>query len=129
MWWSSRTEPIVTGWAGGPAALALRDLAPREIFARAIASLAKLLQVRRSALAGAVLDWETHNWSRDPLARGAYSFVRAGCDEAAVRLQRAVAQTLFFAGEATASGEETGTVHGALASGLRAAEEVDAVLG
>jgi monoamine oxidase len=36
--------------------------------------------------------------------------------------------TLFFAGEATADGEEVGTVHGALSSGVRAAKEVIAAL-
>jgi monoamine oxidase len=39
-----------------------------------------------------------------------------------------VRDTLFFAGEATADGEETGTVHGALGSGIRAAKEVAVVL-
>jgi monoamine oxidase len=38
-----------------------------------------------------------------------------------------VAGTLFFAGEATAT--DLGTVHGALASGVRAAEEILATRG
>ena len=70
-----------------------------------------------------VIAWETHNWSRDPFSRGAYSFISAGHEDAAKTLREPVQDTLFFAGEATADGEEVGTVHGALASGLRAAAE------
>jgi len=36
----------------------------------------------------------------------------------------AVGSTLFFAGEATNTEDQTGTVHGAIASGRRAADEV-----
>ena len=45
-----------------------------------------------------------------------------------VQLNEIASDTLFFAGEATADGEEVGTVHGALASGLRAAGEISSVL-
>jgi uncharacterized protein with NAD-binding domain and iron-sulfur cluster len=37
--------------------------------------------------------------------------------------------TVFFAGEATADPAQVGTVHGAFASGIRAAREVAASLG
>jgi monoamine oxidase len=75
-----------------------------------------------------VVAWETHNWSRDPFSRGAYSFITAGHEDAAKKLREPVQHTLFMAGEATADSEEIGTVHGALASGLRAAKEVGAAL-
>jgi monoamine oxidase len=66
----------------------------------------------------------SHDWTRDPFSRGAYSFTAAGQDLAGRELRRPVAGTLFFCGEATAEGAEVGTVHGALRSGLRAAREV-----
>ena len=44
-------------------------------------------------------------------------------DDASEWLREPVQDTLFFAGEATADGEEIGTVHGALSSGLRAAAD------
>jgi monoamine oxidase len=47
---------------------------------------------------------------------------------AADRLAAPLGDTLFFAGEATAGGGSTGTVHGALASGQRAAREALAAL-
>jgi monoamine oxidase len=128
VWWSLRNDSIVTGWAGGPAALALRKSTRAALFRHATASLAKLWKVSPASVRGAVQSWDTHAWSQDPFSRGAYSFAVAGQDDAPGRLREPVQDTLFFAGEATADGEEVGTVHGALGSGLRAAKEVGAVL-
>jgi monoamine oxidase len=125
VWWSLRGDSVVTGWAGGPAALAFTGRSRRAIFERALSSLARILGRSRTAIRFAVRGWEAHDWSRDAFSRGAYSFTAAGQDDAPRRLREPVGKTLFFAGEATAEGEETGTVHGALASGLRAAQEVD----
>jgi monoamine oxidase len=129
VWWSLSGEPILTGWAGGPAAQALAGRSAAGIHATALRSLAQILRVPTPKLGAAITAAAMHNWSRDPFARGAYSFTRAGHDGAAEQLRQPVKNTLFFAGEATADGEEVGTVHGALASGLRAAEEVARVLG
>lgn len=124
VWWSLTSAPVITGWAGGPAAEALAHTSDRMIFEKALTSLAKLLSVSRMGLHEAVLAWQMHHWGRDPFSRGAYSFIAAGQDDAAGKLRTPVQDTLFFAGEATADGEEVGTVHGALGSGLRAADEV-----
>jgi len=63
-------------------------------------------------------------WGADPFAFGSYSFNAVGYDPA---MRRALAQPvdgrLFLAGEAT-SGNDFATVHGAYASGLRAAEQL-----
>lgn len=124
VWWALRNDSIVTAWAGGPAALALAGQTRRAVFDRAVASLATLLKTPAAAIRGAVLGWEMHDWSRDPFSRGAYSFTAVDADDAPARLRKPIQATLFFAGEATAEGEETGTVHGALVSGLRAAREI-----
>jgi monoamine oxidase len=65
----------------------------------------------------------THDWTRDPHARGAYSYVGVGGINAAKRLSQPLRGTLFFAGEATESAN-SGTVEGALASGMRAFRQV-----
>lgn len=124
VWWALTQAPVITGWAGGPAAQALARCPDRALFEKALTSLSKILGVSRIGLHAAVLDWQTHHWGRDPFSRGAYSFTAAGQDDAAAKLREPVRGTLFFAGEATADGEEVGTVHGALGSGLRAAAEV-----
>jgi monoamine oxidase len=49
--------------------------------------------------------------------------------EALQALAEPVAGTLFFAGEATDTTGQEGTVHGALATGLRAARELLAAAG
>ena len=80
--------------------------------------------VPTAQLRRAILGWETHDWLRDPFSRVAYSFTAAVLDNASEKLREPVRDTLFFAGEATADGEEVGSVHGAFASGLRVAKEV-----
>ncbi|MFY9781575.1 MAG: FAD-dependent oxidoreductase [Candidatus Baltobacteraceae bacterium] len=66
----------------------------------------------------------THDWQRDPFARGAYSYALVGGEKAHETLVRPIEDAPWFAGEATAGGAEGGTVAGALESGLRAAREI-----
>lgn len=67
-------------------------------------------------------NWYYHDWQRDPFAAGAYSYPLAG-PSGRNALARAVAGTLFFAGEATEP-EESASVGGAIHSGRRAAREL-----
>ena len=60
----------------------------------------------------------------DDFSRGAYSYVCTGGAGAPHRLAEPVDDTLFFAGEATDVSGHLGTVHGAIASGRRAADEI-----
>ena len=62
------------------------------------------------------------DWRRDPFSLGAYSWVPVGQLGRQQDLGAAVDKTMFFAGEAT-SQEMSGTVHGAIESGCRAAGE------
>ncbi|HVU33343.1 MAG TPA: NAD(P)/FAD-dependent oxidoreductase [Opitutaceae bacterium] len=124
VWWSLTDDATLTAWAGGPRASALASRPEAEIRRTAVAVLSRVLDVPASVIDAAALDSAMHNWSRDPFSRGAYTFIRAGHDDASSRLREPLRDTLFFAGEATADGEETGTVHGALASGIRAAKEI-----
>jgi monoamine oxidase len=65
-----------------------------------------------------------HDWQSDTFARGAYSYGKAGAKDAQLVLSLSIEDTLFFAGEATDLSGHNGTVHGAIASGRRAAAEV-----
>jgi monoamine oxidase len=69
-----------------------------------------------------------HDWVHDPFSRGAYSYQMVGGTDAPNVLARPLAGTLFFAGEATDTGGATGTVHGAIASGRRAARQMQRAL-
>jgi monoamine oxidase len=124
VWWNLSGKPLLTGWAGGPAAIALSHRSTGGILERAVKSLSEIFGVPKAPLRAAIAGWAIHNWSRDPYSRGAYSFIAAGQEDAARRLRAPLQETLFFAGEATADGAEVGTVHGALSSGVRAAQEV-----
>ena len=128
VWWSLTGDRVLTGWAGGPAALPLARRSKASIRDKALHSLSQIFATPAPVLRRALQDFATHNWSRDPFSRGAYSYTAKGLDDASERLREPVADTLFFAGEATADGEEIGTVHGAYSSGLRVAKEVQDVL-
>ncbi|HEV2459069.1 MAG TPA: FAD-dependent oxidoreductase, partial [Ktedonobacterales bacterium] len=130
-WWTSyplRT-PMLTAWVGGPRAERLAAKPADAIADQAVAALARVLGVDRRELESQLEGWYVHDWSVDPYARGAYSWVRAGGIDAPGRLAAPVEDTLFFAGEATDESGNTGTVHAALAEGTRAAGAVIARLG
>lgn len=129
-WWTSHPllTPVLTGWVGGPRAARLAAHADAPIVEQAVEALARVLRVRRGMLEARLDGWMVHNWSADPYSRGAYSYVCAGGLEAPAALGAPVEDTLFFAGEATNDAGHTGMVHGALATGIRAADEVSAAL-
>jgi monoamine oxidase len=112
----------IVAWAGGPRATSLERLSESERVALALDAFGDLFAERDLARsefeAGA-----THDWSRDPFARGAYSYVVTGAEDARARLGVPLDGTLFFAGEATATDGQCGTVSGAFGSGLRAARD------
>ena len=110
--------PLLTAWAGGPKAGRLTGSAERPLVTHALASVQSVLG-KAPALAQAYVQ----DWQRDPFARGGYSYVLVGGEHARQELATPVADTLFFAGEAT-DVEEAGTVAGALRSGTRAARQI-----
>jgi len=63
-------------------------------------------------------------WGPDPLARGGYAHLPPGAADARPALAAPEGQRLFFAGEATAHDTNPQTVHGAIESGYRAADEL-----
>jgi len=118
---------LVVAWAGGPKADALSGLAETDRIGRALAGFGTLLnepELAHEEFEGG----RTHDWSRDPFTRGAYSYVAVGGTRARETLAASVDGTLFFAGEATATDGQSGTVNGALDTGERAAVEAAASL-
>jgi len=128
-WWCAPgTDRVVVGWAAGGDAEALTGRPDHVLRDAGLGSLAAGLGRAPAELAAELEHWSVHDWRADPFARGAYSWVPAGALGAPAALAAPVAETLFFAGEATASLEAIGTVHGAVATGQRAAREVAAAL-
>ena len=122
IWWSSLPvrAPVIVAWCGGPRA----EAAPPDPAAwvpLALDALARLTGLPAEMLAGELQSWHAHNWSADPYSKGAYSYVRVGGVPAHQRFGDPVEDTLYFAGEAVNAEGHIGTVHGAIASGERAA--------
>lgn len=65
------------------------------------------------------------DWSLEPHIRGGVSYIKpGGSNQDRIDLSAPVNNRLFFAGEATDTNGEFGTINGALLSGERAAQEV-----
>jgi monoamine oxidase len=129
-WWSTlpARAPVLTGWAAGRRADELSFHSKPVVVRLALAALAELLDIDRRRLRDLLRSAHLHDWQADPFARGAYSWIVVGSAGAARELAAPLDGTLFFAGEATEVTGHWGTVHGAIASGKRAAREVLASL-
>jgi monoamine oxidase len=125
-WWTAMPMkwPIITGWAPFRSADHLSGKSQPSVVQQALRTLAKLLNVNLGNLQNWLEAAYSHDWQSDPFSRGAYSYGKVGSDGAQQALASAVESTLFFAGEATDISGNNGTVHGAIASGCRAATEI-----
>jgi len=124
-WWTMKPlrAPILTAWAGGHSADALLAEGRDAMIDRVLDSMSAAWSVPRKRIDALLVGAFTHDWQSDPFSRGAYSYAGVGGSGMHDVLAKPMKKTLFFAGEATNS-EETGTVSGAIASGLRAAREL-----
>lgn len=124
-WWSQlpvRT-PLLVGWFAGGGAGKLIGKPVDELKEAALNSLATILKATRKTIDDQFEKVHYHDWNKDPFSLGAYSYAVCGSADAALKLAKPVAGKLFFAGEATNSDGEAGTVHGAIQTGVRAADE------
>ncbi len=129
MWWSPSqgrdSDAVVwTALVSGDGAVDLLRHGEASALERGLAALARELDLPGLASADARLV----NWPDDPFARGGYSLVTPGHRGAREELALPT-PPLFWAGEATAPEARAATVHGALSSGVRAANEVRRALG
>lgn len=113
-------KPVLMCLLSGSVARAAEAL-PDE---RLVGSAMEWIRAAFGASAPAPVAHQVTRWSADPFTYGSYSFFAKGSAPAdAEALAAPVGERLFFAGEAT-SRDHPATVHGAYASGLRAAAEV-----
>lgn len=125
-WWTTMPKklPMITGWAPAQCAEKLSGNDRSFVIERSLQTLGSLLGVEPQELEGWLDAAYFHDWQNDPFSRGAYSYGAVGADSAQEDLGSPVENTLFFAGEATDVTGHNGTVHGAIASGHRAAQEI-----
>jgi monoamine oxidase len=130
-WWTSMPDPtpVITAWAAGPKATALAGKInfaenPRGLLVEALRALARMFGSSAADLERMLVAWHAHDWQADEYSRGAYSYTPSGALDASLRMTQPIARTLYFAGEHTDIEGQWGTVHAALRSGLRAAEQI-----
>lgn len=125
-WWTAMPEefPIITGWAPFRCAEQLSGKDENFVVEASLDTLSRLLPIKRSELDDGLVAAYWHDWQSDPFSRGAYSYVKICGENAPRALGTPVDGTLFFAGEASDVSGHNGTVHGAIASGRRAANEI-----
>jgi monoamine oxidase len=125
-WWTTAPVklPLLTGWAPFHCASRLSGQSESFVIQHSVATLHRLFGVSIQELEGLLEHAYFHDWQTDPFSRGAYSYGKAGGVQAPQALALPVDNTLFFAGEATDANGLNGTVHGAIASGRRAAIEI-----
>jgi monoamine oxidase len=114
---------------GGPKAVALAQKIqasanPTALVDESLGALSRVFGLPASHLQAKLVSLHTHDWQADPYSRGAYSYAPAGAVDASKIIAEPALNTLFFAGEHTDTTGHWGTVHGALASGLRAAAQI-----
>ena len=124
LWWRpgilrDDEAPVITAYFGGSAVERFRALGEGASLA-AIRDLEDFFDVK---LESRLRNARFVDWPADPFARMSYSYIPPRGAGLRAELAQPVDDTLFFAGEAT-NHVRPSTVHGALESGLRAAQEV-----
>lgn len=131
MWWSpnfghpqqASGEQVWTAFASGDWARSLlseaHETTTEAMLTNALNSLAQALDMSLPK----PKTMKLINWPADPYTLGGYSYPAPGHTRARADLA-APTPPLFWAGEATAPVHQTATVHGALVSGRRAAQDV-----
>jgi monoamine oxidase len=112
--------PVLTVYTGASAARVLNRLGPEGAVRAVVADLRTIFGLPYDP---AVAAFRFVDWSADPFAGLGYSFVRPGGVGARALLAAPTEGVLFWAGEAT-NPARPATVHGAVESGIRVAEEV-----
>jgi monoamine oxidase len=125
-WWTSghgrKGSSIITCYTTAARARIIDTMSETEALILGLRQLGRLLDVPFEKLSKHLTKSKRVSWAQDVYAQGAYAHVPPGASEARVDLAKPESN-LFFAGEATAYHSTPQTVHGAIDSGVRAAEE------
>jgi monoamine oxidase len=123
-WWNDPRGPVLTGWAGGTKADRLQSLSQAQLQGLCLEILGRMFSQRPQTLRRQLVNMHHHRWDQDEDFLGAYSYIPVGGLDLPGMLAAPIANTLFFAGEATVRDAQMGMVFGAYETGLRAAREI-----
>ena len=126
VWWTAHPAESnsLTGWVGGPRSEFLARFTPSQLAEIATHALALIFSLDPIYVRGQLIRCHTHNWQHDGLTVGAYSYIPAGSLDAPSKMTIPASNTLYFAGEHTDTTGHWGTVHAAIRSGQRAAQQI-----
>ena len=126
VWWTPHPTQsnTLTGWVGGPRSEAFANFTAAQLGEAACTELARIFALDAAYLRNQLISCHTHNWQRDTLTYGAYSYVPAGAIDACSKMTLPASNTLYFAGEHTDTTGHWGTVHAAIRSGQRTAQQI-----
>lgn len=126
VWWTAHPweAHTLTGWVGGPQSQVFDQCTREQVGDMACRQLANVFSLPVDYLRMQLVCCATHDWQADPWSCGAYSYVPSGGLDAVLKMATPVEETLYFAGEHTDVTGHWGTVHAAMRSGLRAAQQV-----
>jgi monoamine oxidase len=125
-WWTQMPlrSPYLVAWQGGPKAYEMSTWSEKKRVNTALTTLAFLTGRKKEFLIDHCVRSFSHNWSKDPYALGAYSYIGVQADRSLAKLKKAFAGNIYLAGEGIADNSGRGTVHGAFKSGREAAEKI-----
>ena len=126
VWWTPHPAPsnTLTGWVGGPRSEFLARFTPSQLAEIACHALALIFTLDPIYIRGQLVNCHSHNWQHDALTVGAYSYIPAGSLNGPSKMTIPAERTLYFAGEHTDTTGHWGTVHAAIRSGQRAADQI-----
>ena len=126
-WWTQApaTNPILTGWFGGPRVREWTDLNDESLLQLATDSLAGIFKIDHAVLVEKIVAGRVFNWAKDDYSLGGYAYDSLNRDKHLEELLQPEENTLYFSGEALEKKKTTlGTVEAALACGARTAQRV-----
>lgn len=120
-WGRSQEVPILTALIGGRSGANFSQMDEVAAIMAGLDDLSQMFAIEY--LPARLVEGHFINWGTDPYSKMGYSYVPVGAAGMRQVLAEAVNKVLFFAGEATTA-THPATVHGALLSGWRAAQEI-----
>jgi monoamine oxidase len=124
-WTYGQSIPVITGFLTGEQAQLLSDTRSQnqiaQIFVKQLDTIYSTDDNRQPA-SDAFVDFKIQDWTKERFIRGSYSAPQVHSEGARIELAKPVGKVLFFAGEAT-NMNAAATIHGAMVSGRRAADE------
>lgn len=122
-WWTQlpADSNLLTGWLGGPKAAEKIFEPEAGLLQTALDSLSSIFSMPPAMLREELVHHKIVCWQNQQYVKGGYSYSTIASEQAKNILSKPVEDVIFFAGEAVASGDSTGTVESALESGYQTA--------